>query len=865
MIKVEELNEKQKELIDELDRNILLIAPAGTGKTETMSKRISNIIKNNRAKSNEILCITFTNKACKEMKERIEKAVSKDSKDITVKTFHSFCLEIIKDNAKKVTDIFTDFTIIDEEDSKDIIKEINKEFDTKKMFEFISFAKEYGLKLNHIENKSDKEIDYKTIIDSLFKEKCEIIENICSEKDNYCGKVLNEKFFYNLKKYGFILVNKYNNELRKNHMLDFNDLIIEVAKLFKDENIVERYKKKYKYINIDEVQDTNIEEYNIIEKIFGENNILLCGDTFQTIYEWRGSTPNEIQNKFEKKYNPKIIQFSKNYRATKTLVKASIEYLKNVFPKQYNEIYKSDIEVASSEEGAPIIYKSCKNRKEEAEFITQNIEKIYEETEEVQPKICILTRNNFLNIELSEELKKIDISSKKYDFVLVDQYKFFRRKEIKDIIAFLKLIVNKNDSVSFRRLLTQFSNKVKKDDIEDICSKESKKIGIKLSDFLKENLTKEYFTDLIESYDTNGNIVVFDVESTGVDVTTDEIIQIAAIKIDKEGNVIDSFNRFIKPNKSVGSSVLVHKFDDEYLKENGEDKERVLKEFLDYSKGSLIVGHNVNYDISILNSELERCKMDKPMFKGVYDTLDIYRRFYPNLPNHKLVNLSKIFHIEHKNAHNALSDVNATAYLLVHAIKNNIKTTSVDRTKMTEKYLNKFNPVSNFIKKLIKVSENMRPYEIVEYLLNNLNFKKIYGNEAKERIERINEFKEFLKDFDDKDKSNRDSLIDVLNLTSLSNGELEELLVKKKNKERIPIITVHQSKGLEFDYVFLAGLERGIFPSYQAINTNNLTEEERLFYVAITRAKKGLYLSNSKTNKWGRTITPSDFINKLNL
>ena len=117
-------NKEQKELIDELDKNILLIAPAGTGKTEAISERIVNIIKNNKAKPNEILCITFTNKACKEMKERIEKAVSKDSKNITVKTFHSFCLEIIEDNAKRKTDIFTDFIVIDEEDSKEIIDSI---------------------------------------------------------------------------------------------------------------------------------------------------------------------------------------------------------------------------------------------------------------------------------------------------------------------------------------------------------------------------------------------------------------------------------------------------------------------------------------------------------------------------------------------------------------------------------------------------------------------------------------------------------------------------------------------------------------------------------------------------------------------
>ena len=348
------------------------------------------------------------------------------------------------------------------------------------------------------------------------------------------------------------------------------------------------------------------------------------------------------------------------------------------------------------------------------------------------------------------------------------------------------------------------------------------------------------------------------------DVTKDEIIQIAAIKIDKEGEVIDTFERFIKPNKSVGNSVLVHGFSDEYLKEYGENKEKVFKEFLHYSKDALIIGHNVNYDISILNSELERCKMNKPIFKGVYDTLDIYRRFYPNLPNHKLETLSKIFPIKHNPSHNALDDVKATAYLLVYAINEKIRKTSFERIGLIGKHIKSFKEVSININKLIEESYNKRPYEIIDYILSNFNFENKYGDKKEEKFNRISEFKEFLKIFDDKEKSSRDSLIDVVSLTSLSNGEIEELMIERTGKERIPIITVHQAKGLEFDYVFLAGLEEKIFPSSQAINKKDLTEEKRLFYVAITRAKKKLYLTNSKVNKWGRLTDTSRFIKDIN-
>ena len=850
-------NKEQKELINQLDKNILLIASAGTGKTEAMALRIVNIIKSNKGKLEEILCITFTNKACKEMKERIEKTLLKESKDITIKTFHSFCLDIIKDNAKKKTDIFTDFTIIDEDDSKEIIEKINNVFSLKAMYDFISMVKNTRIKLNYI--TEDTINDYKRVIKYLFNEKREEIIEICTAKKDY-ERVLDYNLLKALERYGDILVNKYNNELRKNHMLDFSDLIIEAKKLFEDEEIVNKYKNKYKYINIDEVQDTSFVEYKIIEKIFQGNNILFCGDKFQTIYVWRGSKPKDIEEDFKNKYNPRIIQFSKNYRGTKLLTKASDEYLKNAFNEEYKEAYLKDIEAVSDYEGEKITYKALSSRKEEAEYINKTIDEIYNK-DNSKKKICILTRSNFINIELSEYLKN---NYSKYEFALVDQYKFFRREEIKDITAFFKIIVNKNDSISLERILNKFSKGIGAKTIEEIQSKHYKEVGVKLTDFIEENINGEYFSSLLDTYENGGKIIVFDVESTGVDVTKDEIIQIAAIKIDKEGEVIDTFERFIKPNKSVGNSVLVHGFSDEYLKDYGENKEKVFKEFLHYSKDALIIGHNVNYDISILNSELERCKMNKPIFKGVYDTLDIYRRFYPNLPNHKLETLSKIFPIKHNPSHNALDDVKATAYLLVYAINEKIRKTSFERIGLIGKHIKSFKEVSININKLIEESYNKRPYEIIDYILSNFNFENKYGDKKEEKFNRISEFKEFLKIFDDKEKSSRDSLIDVVSLTSLSNGEIEELMIERTGKERIPIITVHQAKGLEFDYVFLAGLEEKIFPSSQAINKKDLTEEKRLFYVAITRAKKKLYLTNSKVNKWGRLTDTSRFIKDIN-
>ena len=848
---MKEPNVRQRELIDELDRNVLLAASAGTGKTETLAERIANILSKSKAQADEILCITFTNKACKEMQERIENRIGKDAANITVRTFHSFCLKVIKEQAKRRTDIFTDFTVADEEDCKEVIKKFNKRsYPVNCLYNFICILKEYRIKLNLLsENSFD---DYNKVISYMFKHKMNHMEYICTVDKRIDYNLLNT-----LEKHGYILLNKYNFELKKNHMADFNDLIMEAKKLFEDDEVVEQYKNQYKYINIDEVQDTSITEYSIIEKIFGNNNILLCGDRFQTIYEWRGSQPESIQNRFIEKYEPKIIQFYENYRATRTLTEASAQYIMKVFPKQYEKTYDSKIQSKSTEEGENIEYDIYSTRKDEALGIKEKIDEIYRNSK-APGKICILTRNNFVNIDLSNYLKN---DSKDYEFALVDQYKFFRREEIKDMISFLKLILNKNDAISFERIVKKLPTRIGEKTLVEIQSDEYKKIGIKLTDFIEENLTGEYFSLLLDTYNNDETIIVFDVESTGTDVTEDEIIQIAAIKIDKDGEVTETFERFIKPSKSVGNSVLVHNFSDDFLNNYGEDKKSVLRDFLNFSKDALIIGHNVNYDISILGSELERCKMEKPQFKGFYDTLDIYRRFYPNLVNHKLETLSRKFPIKHSPSHNALDDVKATAYLLVYAIKYNIQNTSLERIALMEKYLKNFTDISIRINDMIRSAASMRPYEIIDYILNSFPLKNIYNIEERtQKFRRIDDFKEFLKIYDNNAKNNKDALTDVVNLTALSNGEIEELMIHGKGKERIPIITVHQAKGLEFDYVFLAGLAENTFPTYQAVKSGNLHEEERLFYVAITRAKKKLYMSGAAKNKWGKDVYPSRLI-----
>lgn len=859
------LNEEQQKVVNEQKNNIILLASAGTGKTNTLAERVTSIIKNGNSKPSEILCITFTNKACKEMSDRVMKIVGGEAKEITIRTFHSFCFDVVRTYAKRNTDIFSDFTIFDEDDCREVISKLSYYYATSNLMatnmqiqKVIDFIK---VERARIETLEDRVLDeYKTVIDEIFKFREEKINQVCTNKGN-----LNLNLKNYIKFHGQELVTLYDSKLKDDHALDFNDLIILTKELFKDEKVVRALKNKFKYINIDEVQDTSIIEYSIIEKIFEGNNVLICGDFFQTIYSWRGSDPEMIFNKFKEKYNPVEIVFSKNYRATKNLNKASLEFLNNAFSSKVSTMYKDGILAESKEDGEKILLKETRGLREEARFIFDYVNKLCKNGEDLK-RVCVLTRDNNYNIGLSEELYQIGgYEGADFEFILVDQFKFFRRQEVKDILAFLKLIANRYDSLSLKRIVNRLPTGIGMRTIDAIESYKYKEAGIRLADYI-DPLVLEYgekFSLLINEFEKE-NIIVFDVESTGVDVTEDEIIQIAAIKLNKKGEVVDKFEKFLKNKKPVKDSYYVHGFSDEMLQRIGEDKEKVLKEFVEYSKDSIIVGHNVQYDINILCSELERSNLGKPKFKTFYDTLDIYRRFYPGNINYKLENLSKVYDTKHKPSHDAMDDIIATGELLVRAINEKIIPTSMERMTLMSKHLKAFTAISKKLNELFQIAESKRPYELVACVMNGFNIKSMYaGDENKEKLNRLRDLYALFRDLDDKSKGNRDALLDIIRITGLSNGELESLIINRTKKPRIPIITVHQAKGLEFDTVFLAGIQNNTFPSYMSIKEGNLAEEKRVFYVAITRAKKRLVITYNSQGKYGHRNEISQFINYI--
>lgn len=223
-----------------------------------------------------------------------------------------------------------------------------------------------------------------------------------------------------------------------------------------------------------------------------------------------------------------------------------------------------------------------------------------------------------------------------------------------------------------------------------------------------------------------------------------------------------------------------------------------------------------------------------------------------------------MFKTENKPSHDAMYDILATKDLLVKVLVNDIVPTSLQRIGYMSKNLKSFVNIASKMNKLFMESEELRPYEIVGKIVNDFSLKTLYtGDEGKDKIERLKDFYVLLREIDDKSKNSRDSLLDIIKLTALSNGELEALIINRTKKPRIPIITVHQAKGLEYETVFISGVQQNTFPSYMSIKTQNLDEEKRTFYVAITRAKKRLYITCNTDAGYNRERTKSTFISLI--
>ncbi len=406
---LEELNERQREAVLYNDGPLLIIAGAGAGKTKTLTTKIAYLIEKENVAPENILAITFTNKAAKEMKDRLFKTIGQTAKYLQVSTFHSFGLKLLRENYD-VLGYDKNFVIMDSDDSLTVVKKIIKDigYDPK-----IYNPRAIRNKISSCKNEMTSPEAYERYAASDFE------------------KVVQEVYA------------KYEKKLQRNNSVDFDDLLLLPIELFKkNPDILNKYQDLYQYILIDEYQDTNEAQYILTKMLSAKNRKITCvGDDSQSIYSFRGANYKNILN-FEKDYkDAKTILLEQNYRSTSNILDAANQVIKN------NKMRKDKNLWTSRGIGEKIKYYRAYNERDEAQYVIRKIKELTNRNVEYKD-IAVLYRTNAQSRVLEEEMLKENLP-----YRVIGSFYFYSRKEIKDLIAYLRLIHNSKDNVSLLRVI----------------------------------------------------------------------------------------------------------------------------------------------------------------------------------------------------------------------------------------------------------------------------------------------------------------------------------------------------------------------------------------------------------------------------
>lgn len=404
------LNNKQQEAVKSVAGPLLIMAGAGSGKTRVLTHRVAYIIEQNLANPWNILAITFTNKAAREMRERVDKLMGEGAEDIWVSTFHALCVRILRRNAERIG-YERAFNIASTSEQRTLVKRLLAAL-----------------------NVDSKQYTPRTILGTISNAKNNMVtpEEFASNAKGPYEEVVAKVY------------RQYQEELHRNQAMDFDDLIMKTIELFKEfPDVLEYYQNKFHYIHVDEYQDTNEAQYELVTLLAARyRNICVVGDADQSIYGWRGANMENILN-FEKDYpDATVVKLEQNYRSTKNILKAANAVIDNNINRKDKTLWTENAA------GDKVHYYRAGNENDEAYYVIKQVQKLRQDQDYDYSDFAVLYRTNAQSRVIEEALLKAGIPYK-----LVGAHKFYDRMEIQDVLAYLRLATNPDDSLSFRRVV----------------------------------------------------------------------------------------------------------------------------------------------------------------------------------------------------------------------------------------------------------------------------------------------------------------------------------------------------------------------------------------------------------------------------
>lgn len=842
----------------------LVLASPGCGKTHILAERI-RYARERGVKYEDMLCLTFTNRAAREMTNRIQKVVGGDFSELMVGNVHRFCSKFLFEQGR----IPADSAIIDDEEAVSIIADyrnedeegVTRDFNRYKGYQTIIFFQHFIYQMEHqhpwkyyLHPESFTDDDREALKHICASQKIEYDEqavvNIYHHAQEYMDeanaprldgktadriRVLLWKMYY---------ANCYARYKEENHLFDFEDLLLYTYDIYRSDPTC----KRYPWIQVDEVQDLNGMQLAIIDLLTAEDNpmVMYLGDEQQAIFSFMGAKV-ETLTLLKMRCKGNIHHLQRNHRSPKYLLDVFNDYAEKQLKIDRELLPLSDNDTKATSGDLRIIHSSTIEA--EHKDITTEALSLYEQNKEERTAVIVSANSDADRI--SEAMTEAGLTHFK-----VSGRDLFDTPDVKLLLAHLSVLSNEHNSIAWTRIMKgvrAFPSHA----LARRFNWKLKQLALSPSDFL---LYPEscYTAEFLRAYNEE-EIVVFDTETTGLNVFQDDIIEIAAIRI-KNGEVVgEPLDLYIETDKPI-LPMLGDKENPMYAiyhekMSTGEllSPSDALRRFLAYVGTSPILGHNANYDYNILDNNLQRYCNDTMQAHDIrcFDSLKLIRLLAPSLHSYKLESLLETFHLAGVNSHQAIDDVMATVSLVrlcaEKAREKQAQQAAFIRHPKVKPFANVLR--SNYgecyreaVNRLYKLSTDHEP-ALVSELSAAYNAFRLDG--LINDIPRLDYILRYLRIDMLTDETVANALAPQLSQYVMDINTLKEadFCNSKSILERIYVTTVHKAKGLEFDNVIIFDAADGRYPNAYNKTKQQDEEDARKFYVAMSRAKRRLFIA----------------------
>lgn len=855
----------------------LVLASPGCGKTHILAERI-RYARERGVKYEDMLCLTFTNRAAREMTNRIQKVVGGDFSELMVGNVHRFCSKFLFEQGR----IPADSAIIDDEEAVSIIADyrnedeegVTRDFNRYKGYQTIIFFQHFIYQLEHqhpwkyyLHPESFTDDDREAVKHICASQKIEYDEqavvNIYHHAQEYMDeanapgldgktadriRVLLWKMYY---------ANCYARYKEENHLFDFEDLLLYTYDIYRSDPTC----KRYPWIQVDEVQDLNGMQLAIIDLLTAEDNpmVMYLGDEQQAIFSFMGAKV-ETLTLLKMRCKGNVHHLQRNHRSPKYLLDVFNDYAEKQLKIDRELLPLSDNDTKATSGDLKIIHSSTIEA--EHKDITTEALSLYEQNKEERTAVIVSANSDADRI--SEAMTEAGLTHFK-----VSGRDLFDTPDVKLLLAHLSVLSNEHNSIAWTRIMKgvrAFPSHA----LARRFNWKLKQLALSPSDFL---LYPEscYTAEFLRAYNEE-EIVVFDTETTGLNVFSDDIIEIAAIRI-KGGEVVgEPLDLYIETDKPI-LPMLGDKENPMYAiyhekMSTGEllSPSDALRRFLAYVGTSPILAHNANYDYNILDNNLQRYCKDTMQAHDIrcFDSLKLIRLLAPSLHSYKLESLLETFHLAGVNSHQAIDDVKATVSLVRLCAEKAREKQAQQAAFICHPKVKPFANVlrSNYgecyreaVNRLYKLSTDHEPALVSEL---SAAYNAFRSDGLINDIPRLDYILRYLRIDMLTDETVANALAPQLSQYVMDINTLKEadFCNSKSILERIYVTTVHKAKGLEFDNVIIFDAADGRYPNAYNKTKQQDEEDARKFYVAMSRAKRRLFIAYSlqRVDRHGRVF-----------